>query len=399
MTTQSEIHSVSVSEMQPSVTTLSLPAVRISQNGIPVYVASMSARELAIATQSKQLTISDDGDMAGTQRPIATSRVNSIRRFLTLDSELEHGLLLGAVALMATGDSVLTWEPSEVDSPSGTLRISGEALSIVDGQHRVGGVKEAAIEGYRIPVTVVEGSPALLDATFGRMNFDQRRLSKGHKYVLDAKAAVQSEQATRVIGTSVAILHTAVLTMRSSWVLGKHINLPGTIAERETYIDALNTDKLRERAIARPLTYISLIEGLRVAWFGGSYEAGVVNGFEFAEPRIDGVMLGSLVAEHLNTVVETVYGETSDIEQELFRQSVVLKAFIGTAPLFVGHDAGWYDNCLTSWCDELEKATGASRLTFDNVLAKDGPVLTGRSGPALSKLVRDTLIEAVSSQS
>ena len=134
----------------------SLRALQIQQGGFDLYVTSMSTSQLAAVCTVDRW---NPGRDIAYQRPELRRRFAEIARYL----QCEEGVLPTSVLLSARPDARLTIEPLDNSESPEIVRIrfhDHSKLWIVDGQHRLGGLSEAAAANaayadYTVPITIM----------------------------------------------------------------------------------------------------------------------------------------------------------------------------------------------------------------------------------------------------
>lgn len=137
--------------------TAELEVIHIKQNDMDMFVGAAPAKHLIYITTVDYYnpSLSPTDKKQGYQRPPEKSRITKIGRFLT-DSE-NHILFPTAVLLSARNDL-------EYDKKRGTITISYDSpLQIIDGQHRIAGLKYAIqekqakhLENFPIPFVIIK---------------------------------------------------------------------------------------------------------------------------------------------------------------------------------------------------------------------------------------------------
>jgi DGQHR domain-containing protein len=134
----------------------SLRAFHFQQKGFDLYVTTMSASQLSMVCTVDRW---NPGRDIAYQRPELKRRFAEIARYL----QREEGVLPTSILLSARPDARITIEPlNDHESPQ-IVKISFPdrcKLWIVDGQHRLGGLREASTGNplyaeYLVPVTIM----------------------------------------------------------------------------------------------------------------------------------------------------------------------------------------------------------------------------------------------------
>lgn len=144
----------------------SFDAIRADQSGTPIFIGVAPADELvqATAVDTYDPTLSPTDRKQGYQRPPERSRITRIGTYLM--KEAGNGLFPTAVLLSSR-------QKVSYDKQSATIWIPKEApLQIVDGQHRLAGLKyaieekeEGKLRRLTIPFVVIESPDKLVEMT------------------------------------------------------------------------------------------------------------------------------------------------------------------------------------------------------------------------------------------
>lgn len=134
---------------------MKLPAFEISQNGRKFYVTYMSAEELA--DEKIQVDVWRRNHPDGYQREHLDYRSNSFTRFITDAKGVSPTAILFSVR-----EEDVRFKPVDSSSSFGTLNIPEDSsLWLVDGQHRLFGIRNAVDKGlqnFQVPVVIMAPS-------------------------------------------------------------------------------------------------------------------------------------------------------------------------------------------------------------------------------------------------
>ncbi len=146
------------------VISASFEAISTEQDGTRLYIGVAKAKDLVALTTVDYYDPSLDptDDEQGYQRPPERSRITKIGRYL-IDGEGNN--LFPTAVLLASRKKL------EYDKKEGTISVSSKSpLQIVDGQHRLAGLKYAIeekgvtkFENYSIPFVIIETPERLVE--------------------------------------------------------------------------------------------------------------------------------------------------------------------------------------------------------------------------------------------
>jgi DGQHR domain-containing protein len=137
---------------------LIIPAIEIvQQNGIDLYLTKLNVKQIRDLIDSKQLipdTYNPDINIqGGYQRTLDRNRMRKILNFLESKYKIVLHVMPTSIVLSARKSAT---EP--IKFKNGQLIIGEDAtLFVVDGQHRVWGIKEHKDLNYEVPTTIVYG--------------------------------------------------------------------------------------------------------------------------------------------------------------------------------------------------------------------------------------------------
>lgn len=162
---------------------LRVPALRIEQKGVTLYVTAISYGELR---KYAKVDYWRPDNTEGYQRPLVDRRLAEVSKYV----QQEQGVLPTSILLCARDEDKvkITFEPGDKQEGAtwGFLCMpEGATLWVVDGQHRFFGVqrgyeKDGAgdLESYPFPVTVMTGVDRYAEMVhFNIINTTQRKMS------------------------------------------------------------------------------------------------------------------------------------------------------------------------------------------------------------------------------
>lgn len=141
-----------------------LEVIHIKQNDNDMYIGAAPAKHLIYITTVDYYnpSLSPTDKKQGYQRPPEKSRITKIGRYLT---ESENHILFPTAVLLSARNDV------NYDKKRGTITISYDSpLQIIDGQHRIAGLKYAIqekeakfLENFPIPFVIIRCSDKTLE--------------------------------------------------------------------------------------------------------------------------------------------------------------------------------------------------------------------------------------------
>lgn len=179
-----------------------VPVLEVDQPIGRFYVGVMSARDLLDVSYTDMRTIESDLDQyVGIQRTLSTKRVKEIAEFVkSIDATFPT-----SVVLAIRGDSAELIEKNGTtklrifegaDGDDGKKILLGATASILDGQHRVEGLKESErLDDFQVPVSIfVDADIADQAYIFATVNLAQTKVNKSLVYDLLDYAKARSPQ-------------------------------------------------------------------------------------------------------------------------------------------------------------------------------------------------------------
>lgn len=182
------------------MSTLKVPVVSIEQPIGSFFVGKMRAEDLIAVSKADMRRIEGPLDsFVGIQRQLSKSRVDEISRFvLSADATFPTSVVLSIPGSCATFDEeqgCLLLHEGEDEATGETIPLEA-AASILDGQHRVEGLRSKPAElVFEVPVSIfVEADLADQAYIFATVNLAQTKVNKSLVYDLLDYATARSPQ-------------------------------------------------------------------------------------------------------------------------------------------------------------------------------------------------------------
>lgn len=182
------------------MTELKVPAVCVTQPIGQFYVGKMRAEDLVSVSKADMRRIEGPVDrFVGIQRQLSRSRVDEIGRFVrSVDATFPTSVVLAVPGACATFDEelgVLVLHEG-VDEATGEQIPLDSVASILDGQHRVEGLKHKSPDTlFEVPVSIfVEADVADQAYIFATVNLAQTKVNRSLVYDLLDYATARSPQ-------------------------------------------------------------------------------------------------------------------------------------------------------------------------------------------------------------
>ena len=183
------------------ITEVIVPVLEVRQPIGDFYVGVMSARDLLAITYADIRTIENDVDRyVGIQRTVNKNRVKEIANFTTsIDATFPTGVVLAIKGECADkiddGKKLRIYEG--INPENGEKYSLNEVASILDGQHRVEGLRLAEQFDFNVPVSIfVDADIADQAYIFATVNLAQTKVNKSLVYDLLDYAKARSPQKT-----------------------------------------------------------------------------------------------------------------------------------------------------------------------------------------------------------
>lgn len=188
--------------MMDNRTEVYVPVLEVDQPIGRFYVGVMSARDLLDVSYTDMRTIESDLDQyVGIQRTLSTKRVKEIADFIqSIDATFPTSVVLavrGDCAELIETDGVTRLRIFEGAGGDDEKKVSlGATASILDGQHRVEGLKASGrLDDFQVPVSIfVDADIADQAYIFATVNLAQTKVNKSLVYDLLDYAKARSPQ-------------------------------------------------------------------------------------------------------------------------------------------------------------------------------------------------------------
>lgn len=178
---------------------VNIPSIRIHQPIGDFYIGSIDSRDLISISSVDMRRISSDLDRyIGIQRRLSADRVTEIGKFVnSVDATFPTSVVLSVRRECAEFDETLgTLKLFEAtDDETGELITSENIATILDGQHRVEGLKAFNGEKFDVPVSVFINADLADQAyIFATVNLAQTKVNRSLVYDLLDYAKARSPQ-------------------------------------------------------------------------------------------------------------------------------------------------------------------------------------------------------------
>lgn len=162
-------------------------AILVQQPFGDFYITSISASKLVKIVHSIPAEFSA-GQLDGVQRAINKKRIDDISRFCLTEKPLFPNTIILAANIKDDGDLVDVEQQWYVEEDRLVIPSNIKAASIVDGQHRVEGLRKALEEGmddFDLVCAIYMDLPTAKQAeVFATINFNQQKVDKSLAYQL-----------------------------------------------------------------------------------------------------------------------------------------------------------------------------------------------------------------------
>ena len=185
-------------KVETGMTKLTVPAARVRQGDLTLYATSISVRDLlADGFYSVETLDPDNANDSGYQRLLNVARARKLADYI-LKGQDSNDAFLPTSVFLATDKSL------PFDDGTNTLRIDTQtvgAFSVVDGQHRLEGLRMAAekdsrVHDFQLPVNIAVSLPKIAQMChFLIVNTTQKSVDKSVEQRLIARltAAIDVE--------------------------------------------------------------------------------------------------------------------------------------------------------------------------------------------------------------
>ena len=170
---------------------IAFSCIQVTQPIGTFYVGAIDAEDLVAISYADIRRISDrDIEMyLGIQRPLAPGRVKELAQYVeNVDASFPTSIILAVSS-----------QDAEFDEETNSMKITkdGKVAKIIDGQHRIAGLKDFKGSKFQINVTIFVDMDIEDQAmVFATINLKQTRVSKSLAYDLYEFAAARSPQKT-----------------------------------------------------------------------------------------------------------------------------------------------------------------------------------------------------------
>lgn len=191
------------------------------------YIASIPASKLVKVTHTIPAEYFD-GQLDGVQRAKNQKRIENISRFCLTENPLFPNTIILAANIKQSGDVVDEEDQWRIEGDFLIIPACVQAASIVDGQHRIQGMKKALSDGmedFDLVCAIYMDLPTPKQAeVFATINFNQQKVDKSLAYQLFGYDLDASEREYWSPDT-LAISITRLLGKQSSSPLKNHIGV------------------------------------------------------------------------------------------------------------------------------------------------------------------------------
>src|SRR2546428_2299545 len=154
---------------------LTLKVIRLEQAGIPMYLTSLTVKQIKDLFANGQLIVDayEPSNPSGYQRGIDETRATEISEFLSSNIIVLPALLPGSVILNCRKPKTIHYDEAHMQ----LIIHDNAAFHVVDGQHRLTALQKTKVSNYEIPVTIVQGLDIAQEAgQFLTINTKQKRV-------------------------------------------------------------------------------------------------------------------------------------------------------------------------------------------------------------------------------
>jgi len=206
---------------------MKVPCIAVSYGKSRCFVSALPGSYLA-DTKKVLTDFFSPENKDGYQRPANRSRYREIARFLTQEDAFSQflGPVMGQ-SIVLNCRQLLTFEPSGADASVGTLGIPDSAmLYIVDGQHRVGGIREALTKSADLSARLI---PVIITAGMDNIR------EMVHFYLINtSQVKVSTDIAQRILARQegISALWQEIQTQGKAWIK-RAIEIVDLVNEKE----------------------------------------------------------------------------------------------------------------------------------------------------------------------
>lgn len=190
--------------VDPDPVTLSFECLKAEQPIGDVFLAKIPYDQLVKITYfDVRRVLQDDRDVErylGIQRPLINSRVTGLQNYVNFfDASFPTAIIIAVEERFASYDGdakvlSLSNVPRDGDSPEIPIR---NIARVLDGQHRIAGLRAFEGKKFDLPVTVFVGADIADQAQiFATVNLEQQKVNKSLAYDLYSLAKSRSPQKT-----------------------------------------------------------------------------------------------------------------------------------------------------------------------------------------------------------
>ena len=190
--------------VDPDPVVLELDCLKARQPIGDVFLASIPYKDLVRITYfDVRRVLQEDRDVErylGIQRPLVTSRVNGLQKYVNFfDASFPTAIIIAIEERFAEYDDEtkkirLSNVPRDATAPEIPIR---NIARVLDGQHRIAGLRGFNGDHFDLPVTIFIGADIADQAQiFATVNLEQQKVNKSLTYDLSSLAKSRSPQKT-----------------------------------------------------------------------------------------------------------------------------------------------------------------------------------------------------------
>lgn len=166
------------------MTDITLNIIKVKQPIGTIYVGKiLPSLLLKMSTVDRRRIIEDD-EVLGIQRDLKPEKVTQIKNYLsTIDATFPNSIIVNT-----TGNYVINESETQL-----TLAINDSTFTIIDGQHRVEGFRENALDNFELIVAIFKDLRIEQQANiFSTINSQQTKVDPSHNLSLELDSKVYS---------------------------------------------------------------------------------------------------------------------------------------------------------------------------------------------------------------